>query len=141
MKNSEETARRWLRQGEHNLNVTLDLLNSGFWAGACFYAEQTAKLVLKAFLYRRGQRHIPIYSVRELALECAKEDDEFSVFVDSGGVLDRYYLSTRYPDAVADPAVPFETFSEEEANRALESARAIVDAVRAKVASDTETSP
>ncbi|MCH7718843.1 MAG: HEPN domain-containing protein, partial [Chloroflexi bacterium] len=88
MKNPEEPALRWLRQGEHSLSVTRHLLTSGFWAGACFYAEQTAKLALKAFLYRRGRRYIPIYSVRELALECAKEDDKFSVFVDSGDILD-----------------------------------------------------
>ena len=117
------------------------LLSGAYWAGTCFQAEQTAQLALKAFLYLRRRRHIPIHSVRELALECAKEDGEFSSFVESGGILDRYYLSTRYPDAVADPAVPFETFSEEEASRALESARAIVDAVRAKVASGTESSP
>lgn len=137
MKKPEETARRWLAQAEHSLAVGQSLLDLGHWSNVCFQAEQTAQLALKAFLYLRRRRRITMHSVRQLALECAGEDEAFSAFVGSGGILDRYYLSTRYPDAVAEGAVPFETFSQEEASRALESARVMVDAVRSKVAAES----
>ena len=106
-----ETAQRWLAQAEHSLLVTQVLLNRGFWAGACFYSEQTAKIALKAFLYAQRRRFVNIHSVRTLAEECAAEESSFSLFVAYGTYLDRYYLSTRYPDALPAPAIPYESFT------------------------------
>ena len=133
MKKPVETARRWLAQAEHSLSATQALLESGFWAEACFHAEQTAHLALKAFLYARGTRFINIHSIRELAVACSKEDPDFSTFVDAGTSLDRYYLATRYPDVLPAPAVPFESFAQPEAHRALTFATEIVGSVRAKL--------
>ena len=128
-----ETARRWLAQAEHSLMVGRSLLAQEFWSDACFQAEQTAQLALKAFLFLQGRRFAHIHSVRELALECVGYGEEFLAFVDSGGILDRYYLATRYPDAVAAPAVPFQTFARREAEQALGYATEMVELVRSKV--------
>ena len=133
MKKPLETARRWLAQAEHALGMTQTLLDHGFWSDTCFHAEQTAQLALKAFLYSRGRRFVSIHSVRELASNCEKEDADFSIFADYGMLLDRYYLSTRYPDALPEPAIPFESFSEQEAVKALGYATEMVEMVRAKV--------
>lgn len=130
-----ETARRWLAQAEHNLSMAEALLESGFWAGACFNAEQTDQLALKAFLFARGKRNFNIHSVQELAKQCVNEDGDFSSVVEYGGPLDRYYLSTRYPDALPEPAIPFESFTDREARQALGYATEIVELVRAKVSS------
>ena len=128
-----ETARRWLAQADHSLTITRLLLESGMGADACFHAEQTAQLTLKAFLYSLGMRYVTIHSVRELALKCAEEDDAFSAFVEYGTSLDRYYLSTRYPDALPEPAVPFQSFTEREAREAVGYATEMVETVKAKV--------
>ena len=128
-----DTARRWLSQAEHSLNISRLLLESGMGADACFHAEQTAQLALKAFLYSLGRRYVTIHSVRELASQCAEEDAAFSTFVEYGTYLDRYYLSTRYPDALPEPALPFESFTEKEAREALGYATEIVEAVQARV--------
>ena len=133
VKEALETSRRWLAQAEHSLTATQALLEAGFAAEACFHAEQTAQLALKAFLYARGRRHITIHSVQELAKQSAGEDDNFSPLVDYGGPLDRYYLSTRCPDALSAPALPFESFTAREARQALGYATEIVELVRAKV--------
>lgn len=133
MKNPPETARRWLNQAEHSLTMTRTLLQNGYWAEVCFHSEQTAQIALKAFLYGAGRRFIQLHSIYELAQECAKEDEDFSEFVSQGGVLDRYYLATRYPDVLPAPAVPFESFTEQEALQAVEFASEIVDTVRAKI--------
>ena len=71
MKTPVETARRWLAQAEHNLSMARSLFAGSFSAGACFHAEQTAQLALKAYLFRRGRRFVNIHSVRMLLLECS----------------------------------------------------------------------
>lgn len=133
VKKSLESARRWLAQAQRGLTTVAALLQNSLWAEACFHAEQTAQLALKAFLFGRGRRHITIHSVRELAQQCASEDSDFSRFVGYGTFLDRYYLATRYPDALPEPAVPFESFTEQEARQALAFATEMVELVRAKV--------
>ncbi len=133
MKNPKETSRRWLAQAEHNLNMTRSLFESSFWAGACFHAEQTAQLALKAFLFARGRRFVNMHSIRSLAGECGKEDAGFSAFEAYGIVLDRYYLATRYPDVLPAPAVPFESFTQQDAQQALNYAAEMVELVQTKI--------
>lgn len=134
MKTPVETAQRWLAQAEHNLRMADSLSAGGFSAGACFHAEQTAQLALKAYLFRRGRRFVNIHSVRVLALECSKEDSDFSPLEDHGIFLDRYYLATRYPDVLPAPAVPYESFTASEAQQALGYAGEIVELAKAKIA-------
>ncbi len=110
------------------------MLENEVWSQACFHSEQTAQLALKAYLFRRGRRFVNIHSVRVLALECSKEDLDFAPMVDYGAYLDRYYLSTRYPDALPAPAVPYESFTAVEAKQALGYAGEIVELVKAKIA-------
>ena len=135
------TARRWLVQAEQNIAITRTLMAEGFWAGACFHAEQTAQMGFKTFLYLRSYRPIMTHAVSELAQQCAEEDSEFLAFLDLSNKIEEYYLTTRYPDAVDAPAVPFELFTEQQAVEALGYAEQIVDAVRAKIAAASSDSP
>lgn len=96
-------------------------------------AEQTAQIALKAFLYGTGRRQVWIHSVAKLAQECAEADPAFQECVDPGKILDKYYLSPRYPDALPPPSVPFESFTGSEAVKALEYARAIVALVASRL--------
>ncbi|MBM3943823.1 MAG: HEPN domain-containing protein [SAR202 cluster bacterium] len=58
---------------------------------------------------------------------------DFLPLEDYGIVLDRYYLSTRYPDVLPAPAIPYQSFSQRDARQALDYAAEIVDLVRAKI--------
>lgn len=133
MKRPLETARRWLAQAEHSLRMGRTLFDNGFWSGGCFQAEQTAQLALKAFLYSKGRRFVYIHSIRELVLECGKEDQEFLKFLTHGMTLDQYYIATRYPDALPEPAVPFEVFTEQQASQALAFATEMVELAKSKI--------
>lgn len=137
MKTPLETGRRWLAQAEHSLIATQVLLDADLWAEACFHSEQTAQLALKAFLFFKGRRYVNIHSVQTLASECATEDPDFSPFGTYGSFLDRFYLTTRYPDALPDPAIPFQSFSQEEANQAMNNTSEIVALVRDKIPADS----
>jgi HEPN domain-containing protein/predicted nucleotidyltransferase len=136
MKKPLETARRWLAQAEHNLRTSQVMVENGLWAMACFLAEQTAQLALKAYLFGQGRRFVNVHSIRTLAEECSNYDGAFTPIIDYGIVLDRYYLSTRYPDALPAPAIPYESFTEREAHHALDYATEIVELVRAKVSAN-----
>jgi len=50
--------------------------------------------------------------------------------------LDRYYIPTRYPDALARPAVPYKTYTEKDAREALNFARKMVGKVSEKIRGD-----
>ena len=61
----------------------------------------------------------------QLAERCAGFDSGFKKHIASGRVLDQYYIPTRYPDALAPPAVPFESYTEEQAQKSVKAAEAI----------------
>lgn len=136
MKNAREEGRRWLTQAMDSLTPCRNLVAQGTWFLACFMAEQTAQTALKAYLYGKGRRYLTIHSVAELAKQCASLDPDFGRFVDAGHMLDRYYLSTRYPDTLPFPAVPSQSFTEAEARDALAVAEQVFALVRDKLAQE-----
>lgn len=96
-------------------------------------AEQTAQVALKAFIIANKRRHIWEPSVQELAQLCQQYDNDFSVFVEPGKILDRYYIPTRYPDALATPAVPYKTYTKKDGAKAIGFAEKIVELVKQKL--------
>jgi HEPN domain-containing protein len=139
MKPDRETARRWLRQAEHDLRIARGHQERGDYSDACFMAEQAAQKALKGFLMAQGQRSVPIHSVAQLAERCGQFDADFAVHVTSGRLLDQYYIPTRYPDALAPPAVPFESYTQEQGERAVTAVQTIVTLVRQKVPFPNQT--
>ena len=100
------------------------------FAYGCFFAEQAAQKFLKSYLIGQGQRFINIHSVGELLKEAGSLDKKFIALVPMGQKLDRYYLSSRYPDALPDPVIPAESYSQADANEALDIARQISNIVK-----------
>lgn len=73
------------------------------------------------------------HSVAVLARQCAVKDNGFSGFIATGTAMDQYDVPTRYPDALADPAVPFESYTADQAQEAVRLASEILEMVRIKV--------
>jgi HEPN domain-containing protein len=96
-------------------------------------AEQTAKVALKSFIIANKRRYIWEHSVQELAKVCSEYDNDFGEFIEYGKILDRYYIPTRYPDALASPAVPYKTYNESDALEAISFAEKIVAIVKQKI--------
>lgn len=126
MKPGREAALRWLRQAEHDLAIARGHRQRGDYSDAYFMAEQAVQKALKAFLIGHGHRSVPIHSVAQLVERCAQLDPAFAVHMTAGRVLDQYYIPTRYPDALAPPAVPFESYTQEQGTTAVAAAQAIV---------------
>lgn len=132
MKKPRENALRWFRQAERDLEMARELRERSP-ADACYFTEQAAQNALKDFLYLQGSRGEPEHSVVSLARRCGEFDPEFKPFVEKGGVLDPFSIPTRYPDALADPAVPFESYSEPQADDGFLFPSQILERVRKKL--------
>lgn len=132
MKRPLENANRWFRQAEHDLQMAKRFEEESP-ADACYFAEQAGQKALKAYLYRKGSRGEPEHSVRLLAQKCGSHDPSFLTNAQRWKLLDQFYIPTRYPDALADPAVPFESYSAAQAAEAVRLASEILEAVRARL--------
>ena len=130
MRNPKEQSKRWLKQSEYDLSEAKEKLNGKSFAYACFYSEQSAQKAIKAFLIYNGKRFITIHSVGELLKEASLINNLFAPLVEAGKTLDRYYLSSRYPDALPEPAIPYESFTFSEMKEAVSIAQKIFDACK-----------
>jgi HEPN domain-containing protein len=130
MKNPKQNSERWLKEAESTFRQAKRNCEERAYNLACFLAEQASQKALKAVLYLDGARFINIHSIRELLNEALKKHGEFLELVEAGTKLDQYYLSTRYPDAVPEPAVPSEIFVKSQAEEAVEIAGKIFEACR-----------
>ncbi|MGH8066225.1 MAG: HEPN domain-containing protein [Candidatus Entotheonellia bacterium] len=138
MKPGREAALRWLRQAEHDLAIARGHQERGDFWDTCFMAEQAAQKALKVLLIGHGHRSVPIHSVAQLAERCAQVDPAFAVHITAGRVLDQYDIPTRYPDALAPPAVPFESYTQEQGLTAVTATQAIVGLVAQNLRPATE---
>ena len=134
MKHPREDAKRWMEQAEHDFQSAKNNLEKvAFYSDACFMSEQAAQKALKAYLFFKGKRYIPIHSVNELVNLCNRYERAFKKVAEYGMVLDRYYIPTRYPDALAPPAVPYKSYTKKDAIQALRYAKEILQLVRNKI--------
>lgn len=133
MKNPRLHAERWLRQAEHDLTVAQGHLAGGDYSDCCFMSEQTTQKALKALLFAKGERVIPEHSIVSLMKRVMAYDSGFQPFLEAAGMLDQYYIPTRYPDALAEPAVPFESYTGEQATRASAFAKDVLSLVQQRI--------
>ena len=89
-------------------------------------SQQVVEKALKAMAYYRGDRYVIGHSLLELLLGLAPTYGQLSSMERTAMMLDRYYIPTRYPDALPG-GVPFETYDQEEAEDAVEGASKFVD--------------
>lgn len=76
---------------------------------------------MKATLYSKGAKAVITHSLRKLCEELGVN----LKLIAAAKVLDQYYLSGRYPDALPDGA-PFETFTETQARDAFRDAKLFI---------------
>jgi HEPN domain-containing protein len=132
MKNSKADAIRWLRQAEHDLAIAQLVLREGFFSHACFMSQQVVEKALKSLAYYRGDRYVTGHSLFELAPQLVVTYPQLSEFMKLTKTLDKYYLPTRYPDALPG-SVPFEFYEQDEAEEAVAGAGRVVDLAKSIV--------
>ena len=124
---SREAARArallWWRQSAADLRAAKVLADAGEWSHSCFQAQQAAEKALKALLADRDQ-DLRSHSLSALLRELS--GDAQTQWGAQARTLDKLYAPTRYPDALGDMA-PMDVFGPEDAQEAMEAARALVD--------------
>ena len=130
MRNPEEQSRRWFKQAEYDLAQARKVFSAGDFSYACFFAEQASQKALKARLISQGDRFINIHSIAELLKKNSLKEKRFEALVETGKKLDLYYLSSRYPDALPEPAIPYESYTQMDAAEAVDIAEKILELCR-----------
>ena len=119
---------RWLEQALVDLKWVRHLDQQGAHYLVCFLAQQAAEKALKAVLYARGQEIVLGHSVRQLCQDLSADETRFVQHVEVWGVLDSYYIPTRYPNGLPG-GIPARVYNRE----AAASARGLAEAVLAAV--------
>ncbi len=125
-------ANDWLRQGMRDLEHAEESRAAGRHEWACFAAHQAAEKVVKALHLRLGQEawgHVVAKLLGELPAEAAAPAD----LVETGRVLDNFYIPARHPNSHPQGA-PFEHYGPLQSEEALRYAREILEFVRAAMA-------
>lgn len=129
MRDSGSDALRWLRQARNDLAFGRVALREEFFHQACFIAQQSAEKAVKAMAYDLGERVVLGHSLVELVHRYADSVPGLGELLEAAGVLDQYYVPTRYPNGLPG-GVPFETFGAAQGREALERAEAFVTLAR-----------
>lgn len=118
MEGLAKEADRWFRQAENDLKSAEWSQQGGFYAHACFWAQQGAAKVLRAFLFMQKEDARETRSVSELLERCLTYDEDFKAIVESGSRLDIYYKTSRYPDSLPG-GIPAEIISAKDSKEAI----------------------
>lgn len=129
MINYQQRSKNWLEQAEYDLKSAEDVLKNKNFSLACFLSEQSTQKSLKGFLISKKQIYSQIHAITGLLEQSSKFNSEFNKFIDEGKILDKYYLSTRYPDTLPEPLLPYKAYSEKEAEEAIAISRKIFSLV------------
>lgn len=91
---------KWFEFAREDLAMARIALKQGISNQACFHAQQGVEKALKGFL-RSRQRSVPkTHALEELLKFCKELDHGFTKLNECCVILDRYYIPTRYPDAL-----------------------------------------
>lgn len=125
--NSSE-AQRWLRQAQHQHQAAQWSAQGKFWDNGCFQCQQAAEIALKALLIRQGER-VRIHGVLSLVGRVKEYYPELERLLAGARRLDRFYIPTRYPDALVS-GTSAENFDQQDFQMAEAAASEILQAVR-----------
>ena len=124
-------ARRWLLQAIDDLEAAEALRRAGKFAQAAFFAQQSGEKAMRAVWFWIDEDPWG-HSVARLVRDLPRKDLRlrFQDLLEVAFGLDKLYIPTRYPDALAD-LTPGESYTESEARAAIEAARALLERARA----------
>jgi HEPN domain-containing protein len=111
MKAAEKEALRWFLQAKDDFKfVEWVLKESVFFDKGCFLSQQAGEKIIKACLYATGKRRVIGHSLFEMINELTEIEGDFSKIVEPAKRLDRFYITTRYPNGLPGGS-PFQFYT------------------------------
>ncbi len=129
MKKNEKRYREFLMFAEEDLKSARVLLKEEIFNQVCFHSQQVAEKSLKSFIKFKKRISPKTHSLLELLNICSQYDKRFSALLDICKFLDKFYIPTRYPDAIVG-SLPEGLPSKKDAEKALEIAESIYNFVK-----------
>jgi HEPN domain-containing protein len=129
-KNRRE-AQRWFETAQGDLASAKILMDNSRYAHSCFHSQQSAEKAMKALWYALDADpwgHSIKNLLRDLKTVDLKTFEKVRHVEKEATVLDRFYITTRYPNGLPD-LTPEDAYIEEDAVECLEKARRILDTV------------
>jgi HEPN domain-containing protein len=129
-KNRRES-QRWFETAQGDLASAKILMENSRHAHACFHSQQAAEKAMKAVWYALDDDpwgHSIKNLLRDLETVDLKTFEKLKHLETEATVLDRFYITTRYPNGLPD-LTPEDAYLEEDAVECFEKARRIVAAV------------
>ena len=119
---------KWLKFCDEDLKAADATLDGGVFSAACFHAQQAVEKAIKAILAAKTGRIPRDHSILRLT-EMSEDKELFEKHKGELEFLDKFYVPTRYPDALPG-SLPEGLPGREDAEKAVESAKEIVDSVK-----------
>ena len=123
---------RWIRQAEHELQITRSVLQGGYWGKVCHQSHTVAELSLKALAYYRGDKKPWGHSLDTLLQDVEDTFPDLVALLPDAERLNDYHTATIYPVTFSD-SPPFEKYDEAEATAALAAAERIFAVARENI--------
>lgn len=117
----------WIFFAQEDLRSGNASMNDDISHDVCFHAQQAAEKILKAFLVYHKQE-IPKTHDLEYLLKVCSEIIDLDHFQDHLNYLNKFYIPTRYPDALPG-TLPDGLPTNDEALQALEHATEVVERI------------
>lgn len=130
-----EEGERWLRFAREDLSVAELTMLAAIFNQVCFHAQQCAEKAIKGLLVLQGKKPPRTHLIGDLL--SLLETNPFQTSTLEIQLLDRFYIPTRYPDALPGE-LPEGLPGREDAEEALATARQILDTIEALVQQEEE---
>ena len=125
-----EEVEKWINFASEDLRMAELALKEKIYNQACFHSEQCVEKMLKAFIIFQGKSYPQTHKLTDL-LSLVPEGT-FNDLREEIFLLDRFYIPTRYPDALPG-TLPDGLPSEKDAKEAIETARLVFEKVKEEV--------
>jgi HEPN domain-containing protein len=116
---------QWLKQAQNDLLWAKHSLQGEYFSQVCFISQQIGEKAIKGMAYFQGADLVKSHSIVLIAKEL-KLNGEIEK---AGRILDMYYMSSRYPDALPDQISPADYFSKDQAEEAIQNAEIILNKI------------
>ena len=125
-----ETAEHWLVFARQDLRMAELALTEDIYNQVCFHAQQCVEKAVKGWLEQQGQT--PPRTHRMADLLTLLPPELLGELSDTLGLLDRFYIPTRYPDALPG-MLPDGMPGQRDAREALDMARQALECIQRAV--------
>lgn len=135
-KDNEERYEGFLIFAEEDLKSARVLLKEGIFNQVCFHSQQVVEKSLKSFIKSKKRISPKTHSLLELLNICSQYDKKFKTLLNICKFLDKFYVPTRYPDAIVG-SLDEELPNKRDAEKALKSAEIVYNFVKKILSSST----